>query len=389
MASLLRLFASTARDLQDTILPNPLAQKEYRFAFLVHPRDARDIAKKFPFLAKSPLWLQRLIEHHFWPVTVSKITGLTSLVDKTPVEGFVVSIPMTASEMMANKDVALRHIRRATKFARNKGAKIIGLGALTSSLSRGGLDLVDIQGISVTTGHAYTGHTVTSALLNQLREARIDFNSAACVVGIVGAAGSIGSISAELLAAAGVRKLVLIDIDRKMPAVEELRHRLRGEYSHLEIQCTQDMSTLRNTIGVITATNTPDALVRSEHITDGTIIVDDAQPTDIAPELLDRDAVLVLEAGAVHTPNISSNFDMGLAGKHDNFCCLAEVLILAAHHHTHNFVINRATIADVQHIQKGGDELGFTIASPQNEKGLIPKEKIAFVHQHVQARCVS
>lgn len=389
MISSLRLLHATARDLVNTLLPTRDAKTSYRFAFLVHPRDAHDMAKKFPFLAYSPRWLRRFIEHHFWPVTVSKITGLTSLATQKPVEGFVVSIPMTAPEMMRNKKRALHHIRRATQLARNKGAKIIGLGALTSSLSRGGLDLIDIPGISITTGHAYTGYTVTAALLKQLQSARVALHDTSCHIGIVGAAGSIGSISAEILAQEGVTRLTLIDIERKMNAVEELKNTLSQRHPELTIQCTQDMSALRDTVGVITATNAPDALVTNAYISDGTIIVDDAQPSDIAPELLDRDTVLVLEAGAVHTPGISVNFDMGLADSYDNFCCLAEVLILAARRHTHNFVIHRATLEDVRHIQQGGEELGFAVATPQNERGTIPEEKLQAVYTLVQRRCTS
>lgn len=386
MGSLTRLINHTARDLVDLLLPQPGFRDVYRFAFLVHPRDERDMIRRFPFLEKTPPWFKRAIQRHFWPVTVSKVTGLTSEGGEE-VSGYVISIPMTAAEMLKDRPRAKKHIRRAMRLARNKGAKIVGLGALTSSLSRGGLDLVDIPGVSVTTGHAYTGYTVTEALLSQLKRASVPYTTDACTIAIVGAAGSVGSISAEILAAKGVQKLLLIDIERKLDAVHELREKLTSRHPDLTVECTQDMSSLKEATGVITATNAPDALVRGSHIAPGTIIVDDAQPSDISEELHDRDDVLVLEAGAVHTPGISTNFNMGLAGKYDNFCCLAEVLILASRRHEHNFVINRATLEDVEHIQEGGKNLGFTLAQAQNEHGLVSDEKIAHVGNLAKARC--
>lgn len=387
MHSLIRLIKHTAGDLVNTFLPKRGHRKMYAFAFLVHPRNEEDIFRRFPFLRGAPSWLQKGIQHYFWPVTVSKITGLQSQSGDGEIPGFVISIPMTAGEMLKNRVRAKNQIIRATRLARNKGAKIVGLGALTSSLSRGGLDLIHVPGVAVTTGHAYTGYTVTQTLLAQLKNAKIPYTEEICHIAIVGAAGSIGSISAEILTGEGVKSLILIDIERKMDSVHELKAILLERHPGINITCSTDMQNLRNAVGIVTATNAPDALVRDKHVTPGTIIVDDAQPSDISPELYDRDDVLILEAGAVHTPNVSSNFNMGLADRNDNFCCLAEVLILASNKHRHNFVINRAKLSEVEHISEGGKKLGFKLAKPQNEHGLIKEDLINRVAQLARDRC--
>lgn len=385
MYALLVLISQTARDLVDSIIPRAHSKDIYKYAFLVHPRDEKDMERRFPFLAHAPRWMQRSIQHYFWPVTVSTITGLKDSTTKEDVTGYVISIPMTAPEMLLHRKRALSHIRRAVKLARNKGAKIVGLGALTSSLSRGGLDLVDIPGIAVTTGHAYTGHIVTQTLLQHLRTINSPHRSGE-VIGIVGAAGSVGSLSAELLAEDGATSLLLIDTERKLPLVKELVEKLKDKHPDLSVTITSDMTTLRKALGIVTATNTPEALLKDVHVAPGTIVVDDAQPTDISPELFQREDILILEAGAVHTPDISTNFNMGLADRHDNFCCLAEVLILASQKHVHNFVIHRATVSDVAHVVQGGDKLGFTLAHPQNEHGILSKEYISSVLELTKAR---
>jgi len=381
------LVAQAFFDLVRLFIPIRKYREQYRYAFLVHPRDERDMIRRFHILAYVPSTLRRILQHHLWPLTVSRITGLRSQKTNELVDGYVISIPMTAREMILHRKTALKQIRRAVRLARNRGAKIVGLGALTSSLSRGGLDLIDIPHVSITTGHAYTGHTVTQTLLTQLAQHDISLENPACTIAIVGAAGSIGSLAAEILAKRGAVSLLLLDLERKMTAVQELRTKLVSRHSTLTIQCSYTMKDLEQAVGVITATNAPEALVKSAHVSSGTFIVDDAQPSDIASELYDRKDVVVLEAGAVTTPGISTNMNMGLSGKHTNYCCLAEVLILAAHKHEHNFVINRATLQDIEHIRDKGENLGFTLARPQNEHGLVMPEHLAHVAQLAKKRC--
>ena len=101
----------------------------------------------------------------YWPVTLSKITGLKSIATGKSLYGFIITIPLTARQMMENRQLALRKIIQGTKLAEKLGARLIGLGGLTSSLSKGGLDLLEKININVTTGHAYTAYNVTQTFL--------------------------------------------------------------------------------------------------------------------------------------------------------------------------------------------------------------------------------
>jgi predicted amino acid dehydrogenase len=151
---------------------------------------------------------------------------------------------------------------------------------------------------------------------------------------------------------------------------------LRRDFPSTSIEVTCDFKDLTTAVFVITATNAPGALVEGMHISSGTIIIDDAQPSDVSPELLKRFDVLVVSAGAVHTPNISTNFPMGLAGRYDNYCCLAEVLILASQGRTKNYVINKPTLEMVDEMSEGGKMLGFRVAEYQNTIGLVDENHI-------------
>jgi predicted amino acid dehydrogenase len=277
--------------------------------------------------------------------------------------------------MLHNRSKALKQMHKAITMAKKRGVKLIGLGALTSSISRGGLDLVEQhKDVHITTGHAYTAHNVTAtafALIDQLQ-----INKSSCKIAIVGAAGSVGSTSAKIIARKGFQSITLIDLFRKHDVVNVLAEELRTINPNISIVITDKMDSLLDVDIVITATNTPDALIKSEYLKPGAIVVDDAQPSDVADDVLDRVDVLAVEAGVVHTPDILSNFNFGLKNRNDNFCCLAEVLVLASEEWNSNFVINRATLENVDHVSLLGSNLNFTIGAFQNRRELITNEKL-------------
>lgn len=346
-----------------------------KFAFLVHPRDLKDVYKKYPLLQFFPERMVNYFLLKFWPpVYVAKITGLKSKKENIDIEGCVISIPITAKQMIENRQAALEKIIAAVKFAKKKGIKIIGLGGMISSLSKGGLDLLDKTDINITTGHAYTAYNVTKNLF-KLSEL-FGFNKKEVKIAIVGAAGSIGSTSALILAREGYQNFVLIDLERKHHFFKTLTVEMKKLNSGCNIELSHKINDTIKADFVITATNAPEALVKSEDLKIGAIVIDDAQPSDISEDVFDRKDVLVVSAGVVHTPNIETHFDFGLADNFDNFCCLAELLILSAHKWDNHYVINRATIKDVDEIGEWGDGLGFTLGHFQNPKGLLREEDL-------------
>lgn len=349
--------------------------RSYSYMFLVHPRNNEDIFRKFPFLKYFPESFVTFFSHNFWPVTVSRITGLVSKKTGKPIKGYVVSIPMTAPQMLKNRGKALEQMNKAINMAKRRGVKLIGLGALTSSISRGGLDLVDRhKDVNITTGHAYTAHNVTSNALTLIEYMGI--NKETCKIAIVGSAGSVGTTSAMIIARKGFKFLQLVDVLRKHIQVQKLAEELRKINPNIDIEISDTVETIKTADVIITATNTPEALIKSEHLKPGAIVVDDAQPSDVSDDVLDREDVLIVEAGVVHTPEIHSNFNFGLKNRNDNFCCLAEVLVLASEEWDENYVIDRATLEHVDHVSSLGKILDFTIGAFQNRKELITPEKL-------------
>ena len=260
----------------------------------------------------------------------------------------------------------------------------MGLGALTSSFTKGGIALLDDIGIGITTGHSNTASTVTNYVFAVERLFSVPRDKV--VVAVVGAAGSIGSTCAKILDRAGYKNFILLDLERKLDRCTELMTVLHAFQPDACITLTGDPSLMQTADFIIAATNAPEVVITNERLKPGAVVFDDAQPSDVAAEVLDRDDVLALEAGVISTPGISSNFNFGLKSRTETFCCLGEVLVLASTGWKDNFVINRATLESVDKIAALSDQLGLTLGQFQNRKEIIPKEKIERVRAIVQKR---
>ena len=349
------------------------SSKDYTFAFLVHSRSYRDIYRKYPVFKHLPKNIVIFIMNHLWPIKLSKVTGLNSTYSKKEIQGYVIGITMTADYMMSHRDIALKKIRQALYLAKGMGVKIIGLGGLTSSLSAGGKSLLDI-GINITTGHAYTAFNVTRNITKFTEIFGVGREK--IKVAVVGAAGSVGHMSSLIIARENYGSIVILDLERKIDNLMVLEKDIKETNKNIKIQISHNLKDIKDCDFVISATNTPEALIKVEHVSAGMIIVDDAQPSDIHHDVLQLEDVLVVEAGVVDTPGVKSNFDYGLKDKTNNFCCMAELLILAANEWKDHYVVGRATMEHIDNIASLGYNLGFKLASFQNFMESISEKKI-------------
>jgi len=138
----------------------PFFKKGEGFAFLVHPRDITDVYRKYPFFRKFSPAFSHYVLSHFWPVTLSRVTGVKKISDGKDISGWVISIPITAEQMMHDRDLARKFIIKAARLAERKGASMTGLGALTASLTRGGTDIKPHIRSFITTGRLFTAKVI-------------------------------------------------------------------------------------------------------------------------------------------------------------------------------------------------------------------------------------
>lgn len=357
----------TFRDLIIRFLPKKIVKffiKEAEFAFLVHPRDLTDVSRKFFFAKNLPDYILNLITRFLWPIIGSKITGLKDKNGKD-VLGYVVICPLTAKQMMKKRKLAKKRIIQTSKLAEKVGAKIIGLGALGASLTRGGLDLKDEINIGITTGAAYTVKIVTDNILKILDIWELDRDKVS--IGVVGAAGSIGSNSAKILVQKGVKNILLVDTTHKQEKVETLLNDLYKINPNISLKLSDNIEKIYKSDIIIAATNAPGVIIRSKNLKSGSVVVDDAQPSDVDEEIIkNRDDVIVIEGGVAKTLNIDCHFNFGLKNRSDIFSCLGEVLMLSYIKHKGHFSIGYLDINNIKKIDRIAKELKFTLGNFQN-----------------------
>lgn len=157
----------------------------------------------------------------------------------------------------------------------------------------------------------------------------------------------------------------------------------------IRVQVSTDKRSLREADIIITATNAPGAVLTSSDLPPGSIVVNDAQPSDVSPEVEARDDMLVVEGGLVTIPGVDTHGVLGLPRKEDVFGCLGEVMVLAAHGWQGDYTIGKLDFALVAHIGKLARSMGVKAAPLQNARRLITEEdlrRIQFIRQSARQR---
>nr|MDQ2732648.1 shikimate dehydrogenase [Armatimonadota bacterium] len=165
---------------------------------MIHPLDARrDASRKWPWVRHLP---EQVVEWgllHKRSFIVSHITGIRSPTG-AEAEGWFICCPLTPQQFFSVPlESVYDRMVECGEIAQDLGALILGLGAFTSVVGDGGITVANRLKIPVTTGNSYT---VAVAIQETLAMARRMQISLPADIAIVGATGSIGSTSAEILA---------------------------------------------------------------------------------------------------------------------------------------------------------------------------------------------
>lgn len=388
--------------------------EEGRFAFLLHPLHEGSYAEVDASLCQlNSAHIQRLktrLLDHLEPMPIGEAT-VESPTGQTAYGEFIV-VPRHADELVhMSAEQVTAEITFAANIARERGAKIVGLGGFLSVVSRGGLTLKQQGILPLTTGNSYTVVAAKEALLEVCQHLQVDL--AQQTVAVVGATGSIGRAISVLLAA-DVAQLILLG-NAHHPAQSEPRlltvagdimqhlwQHLRPKQATTPATLSTHMHALRGLLPshpgpvdfralaravqqrsgaivlttdidhwlpqadiVITATSSIDRLVTPQRLKRHSIVCDLSRPSNVSPELKDiRPDVLVLEGGVVQVPGQPDfGFQFGLE-KGMVYACMAETMLLALEqHYQHTSLgmdLDMQTIVDMQML---GTKHGFRAAA--------------------------
>jgi len=205
-----------------------------KFAFLIHYPATEDVAKNNPSFSRfSQKEMGKILD---WeaslnspPVVIVHLPALKSKAGKIA-EGWLIGIPYSGKHLMEMpRQRAIAVLAEAVELAKDLGAGILGLGAYTSVVSRGGTDLQG-RGIAITSGNSFTVATAFDALLEGAAMMEIDPGRA--VGSVIGATGAIGRVCAIMLAEE-VEQLFLVGNPEKEKTSLRRLERLSDEiYKH-------------------------------------------------------------------------------------------------------------------------------------------------------------
>lgn len=339
-----------------------------RFGFVIHPLNARDVARKYPIARFLPDSVIEAVIRHKRSMVVSEITGVRSDTGATT-EGWFIGCPLTPNQMTRTLPLEQVYDRivECCEIAASQGAKIIGLGAFTSVVGDGGITIASRSPIAVTTGNSYTVATAIEGTLRACALLEIDLPNA--TLAVVGATGSIGKTCARVLAREFGRVILVgRNLAKTQAVVEEIGF---GE-------ATTDVARIREADAVVTVTSTDAAVILPEHLKPGCVVCDVARPRDVSVRVgKERPDVLVIEGGVIRVPgDVRFNFDFGFPER-TAYACMSETMILALEDRAENFTIGKdVSVAQVDEITRLAKKHGFELEKFRSFEKAVDEESI-------------
>ncbi len=337
-----------------------------KFAFLVHPRNMDDIKANYSYLKWIPNILLEFLLLFLKPRKIATITGLKNS-GGVSTEGYLVVVFITARGMLLlPRFFVKRRIIQAVKLSKSIGAELVGLGMFTSPIMNGGLDLEGKYGIGITNGNALTASVSLDGVERIVNEKSMNINE--LTIAIIGATGSVGTAVSIGLVSKNPKKLILLG--RTLSNLDSLKNETESKNNkNTEILISTNINNVKEADIIITATASPKALLKSEHLKQDAIVYDVAQPQNVSEDVKNnRKDVLIIDGGLVEGPEgISYDFNIGLP-KNIYFACLTETMVLAIEGVKDSFSVGKATFENVLKIKEMASKHGFRSIELKNTK---------------------
>lgn len=416
-----------------------------RFAFIIHYPAPEDVVANNPsFVTFNRDELYRFLDWQKGSPGVQIVCHMPAIksLDGKIAEGWLIGVPFGAREMMnLPRQETVAMVTEAVDLGKELGAGIVGLGALTSVVTRGGRSVQD-RGVAITSGNSFTTLMAMEALFAGAEKMHINPESSRAAV--VGATGSIGrtctlmlseqssqitllgnphrpnnghqrleSLFSELLDYAyqrmqrgqlgglsGWLKQSLEMLARQdSPRARELSQVLTNgidlspkllsdicDYlgTELPLQVSLDIDgTLPLCDMIVAASNSPDYIIYPQHLKPGAVVCDVARPADVSPQVFkERDDVLILEGGLVQYPDkISFGPNLGYRDG-VNLACLSETVLLALEGDYNDYSIgSRIPLETVNYLRSLGKKHGLGLAGLKMDNQEISDREIEAIYQ--------
>jgi predicted amino acid dehydrogenase len=270
-------------------------------------------------------------------------------------------------------------------LAEKLGARILGLGAFTHVVGDAGITIAERLDIPVTTGGSYTVAMAVQAV--HAAAERLESRLSHATVAVVGAAGAIGRVSAQLLARE-CSEMILIGLPRNKAQLERLCASIEAERG-ARTWLTTGCAAIQQADVVLAVTSSITPLIEPHHLRPGTVVLDVARPRNVSRRVAaEREDVLVIEGGmvAVPGPEMDFGFDFGFPPRMA-YACMAEAMILALAGRYESYTLGRdITVEQVQEIAALGARQGFKLAGFRSFERAVTDQEIERVRQAARQR---
>jgi fatty aldehyde-generating acyl-ACP reductase len=265
--------------------------------------------------------------------------------------GFIAGLTLTAQQMMeVPKETVRQKILDAALHLQNEfDVELIQLGALTTSVTNGGVWLTEQKEYSglVNHGDSYTAAVTCQAVQKTLK--LFHKKPSDQLIAIVGAYGIIGEAVSHLLVPQFSHSIL---IGRNLEKLKKLEETLEGSFDTTIDLLTKDADI------IVTATSHPTALLNSNHLKKEAIVIDVSQPPNLSYDMCQRRPDIArIDGGLVDFP-VKIPIPTMPVGK--NFACIVEVIMQALENERRNHVgsIERAHL---QKTEEWAKKYGFTL----------------------------
>jgi len=423
-----------------------------KFAFIIHYPAPEDVIINNPsFDSYSRDELYQFMQWESLTTDPGIVSHMPAI--KSPqgaiAEGWLIGVPLGAREIMnLPNEKTVDIIARAVDMGRDLGAEIVGLGALTSVVTKGGRSVTG-RDVAITSGNSLTTLMAVEALFLGAEKMYID--PIAARGGVVGANGSIGracalmvseklcqitlfgspehptsskirlnSLAKDIFEYARTRmqageldgmslwlsRLTSLLLKKDQEKAREYLHQIViGEElsltfiidvcRYLDITCPLEISTnisakLPECDMVIATSNSPDYLIYPGNLRSGAVVCDVARPADVAPEVYaQRNDVLILEGGLVQYPD-EICFGPNLGYRDGvNLACLSETVLLALEGDCHDYSIgNKLPLETMHYLRELAKKHGFGLAGLRMGNHEIDERDIERIYRNsLQFKC--
>ncbi|MDI3256503.1 MAG: shikimate dehydrogenase [Kyrpidia sp.] len=357
---------------------------ERRFAFLIHPFERRDIARKLPGVAALPdPTLDRLLRH-LPPFVADRIERVESDLG-AGASGWLVATPLTSRQLLELPwPWVYRKLLAAGRKAVRLGAHILGLGAFTAVAGDAGVSLAKRLPIAVTTGNSYTVATAVEAA--ERGAGWMGWDPDTTPWAVLGATGAVGRVCVEMLAAGG-RKVYAHMRDGQKREVFQEYFRQRGLDGRLSLD--EDLRrVLSRAPLVIACSSALEAVIQPDDLLPGAVVCDVARPRDVSRQVSDlRPDVLVIDGGLVKVPGgYPGTLDLGLPPD-TVYACMAETMVLAMEGRLEHFSLGRSLTAErVREIHELARKHGFQLAAFRSFDRALTREAMERTRRQAEIR---